>query len=92
VIADLVARSDEVLCVGDGARIYADRIRAAVTKVDLADQASPYPSAAPLVRLAHARAMREEWVQPSAIEPMYLRKPDAQINWSSRATSGRSGS
>jgi tRNA threonylcarbamoyladenosine biosynthesis protein TsaB len=90
VIADLVARSDEVLCVGDGARIYADRIRAAVTKVDLADQASPYPSAAPLVRLAHARAMREEWVQPSAIEPMYLRKPDAQINWSSRATSGRS--
>jgi tRNA threonylcarbamoyladenosine biosynthesis protein TsaB len=92
LIADLVARTDEVLCVGDGARAYRDQITAALTKVDIADQASPYPSAAPLVRLAHAKAMREDWVQPSALEPMYLRKPDAEINWSTRATSGRSGS
>ena len=92
LIADLLARCDEVLCVGDGARAYGDRISAAVTKVDIADQASPYPSAAPLVRLAHAKAMREDWVQPSALEPMYLRKPDAQINWSTRATSGRGAS
>lgn len=90
LIGDLVARGDEVLCVGDGARVYREQLLAAVTKVDIADQSSPYPSAAPLVRLAHARAMREEWVQPSALEPMYLRKPDAQINWSTRAVSGRS--
>jgi tRNA threonylcarbamoyladenosine biosynthesis protein TsaB len=89
LIADLLADGGEVLCVGDGARAYRDRIVGAVTKVDIADQSSPYPSAAPLVRLAHAKAMREEWVQPSALEPLYLRKPDAQINWSTRATSGR---
>ena len=39
-------------------------------------------SAAPLVQLAHARALREDWVQPAGIEPIYLREPDALINWS----------
>jgi tRNA threonylcarbamoyladenosine biosynthesis protein TsaB len=86
---DLVARGSEVLLVGDGANLYRSQIAGAVTKVDFADQASPYPSAAPLVRLAHAKAMREDWVQPSELEPMYLRKPDAQINWSTRTASGR---
>lgn len=92
LIADLLADGGEIVCVGDGARAYRDRIAAAVTKVDVADQASPFPSAAPLVRLAHARALREEWVQPGEIDPLYLRKPDAQINWSTRATSGRGAS
>lgn len=87
LIADLVAHRGEVLLVGDGANAYRSQIVSAVTKVEIADHASPYPSAAPLVRLAHAKAMREDWVQPSAIEPMYLRKPDAQINWSTRAAS-----
>jgi tRNA threonylcarbamoyladenosine biosynthesis protein TsaB len=90
LIADFLARGEEVLCVGDGALRYREQICAAVTKVDFADQASPFPSAAPLVRLAHAKALREEWVLPSELEPLYLRKPDAQINWSTRASSGRS--
>ena len=38
-----------------------------------------------LVQLAHARAMREEFVQPWELEPIYLRQPDAEINWSTRA-------
>ena len=37
-----------------------------------------------MVQLAHARAMREEFVQPWDLEPIYLRKPDAEINWSTR--------
>ena len=28
--------------------------------------------------------MREEFVQSWEIEPVYLRKPDAEINWSIR--------
>ena len=47
-------------------------------------RASAHPSAAPLVQLAHARALREEWVSPREIEPIYLRLPDAQINWATR--------
>ena len=42
-------------------------------------------SARPLVQLAHARALREEWVNPREIEPIYLRAPDALINWKTRA-------
>ena len=47
-----------------------------------------YPSAAPLVQLAHARALREDWVKPWELEPLYLRKPDAEINWSTRDGDG----
>ena len=53
-------------------------------RCDFAEQFLSYPSAAPLVQLAHARALREEWVRPSEIELLYLRKPDAEINWSTR--------
>jgi len=34
--------------------------------------------------------LREEWVKPWELEPLYLRAPDAEINWSTRASAGRS--
>jgi tRNA threonylcarbamoyladenosine biosynthesis protein TsaB len=37
------------------------------------------------VQLAHARALREEWDQPADIHALYLRPPDAEINWATRA-------
>ena len=54
---------------------------------EIADES--HPSAGPLVQLAHARALREEWVSPADIRPVYLRQPDAQINWSTRASQER---
>jgi tRNA threonylcarbamoyladenosine biosynthesis protein TsaB len=83
LIADILARGDDVVCVGDGALRYRDQIEADV-HVDVAEQFLSRPSAAPLVQLAHARALREEWVNSWEIQPMYLRLPDAQINWSTR--------
>jgi tRNA threonylcarbamoyladenosine biosynthesis protein TsaB len=83
LIADLLARSQETLCVGDGALRYRNEIRDGY-HCEFADEA--HPSAAPLVQLAHARALREEWSNPSEIQPLYLRPPDAQINWAVRAT------
>ena len=83
LIADLLARSQETLCVGDGALRYRNEIRDGY-HCEFADQA--HPSAAPLVQLAHARALREEWSNPSEIQPLYLRPPDAEINWAVRAT------
>ena len=71
------------MCVGDGALRYRDEISELV-RVDIAEQWLSNPSAAPLVQLAHARAIREEWVNPWELAPMYLRKPDAQINWTAR--------
>ena len=87
--ADLMARGQNVVCVGDGALRYRDEISSGF-HCDFAEQFLSHPSAAPLVQLAHARALREEWVNPWEIQPMYLRAPDAQINWSTRAT-GRAG-
>lgn len=83
LVADLLARSQEALCVGDGALRYANEILEGY-HCEIADDA--HPSAGPLVQLAHARALREEWVSPGEIRPIYLRQPDAQINWATRAS------
>ncbi|MFT4658821.1 MAG: tRNA threonylcarbamoyladenosine biosynthesis protein TsaB [Candidatus Aldehydirespiratoraceae bacterium] len=82
LVADLMARNQDVLCVGDGARRYADEIRDGY-HCEIGGDA--FPSAAPLVQLAHAQALREEWVNAREIEPVYLREPDAMINWKTRA-------
>mgnify|MGYP001824254596 FL=1 len=82
LVADLLARSQDVLCVGDGARRYREEI---LDGFPCEFGGDDHPSAARLVQLAHARALREEWVTPWEIEPIYLRAPDAQINWSTRA-------
>ena len=81
--ADLLARGQEAVLVGDGALRYHDELSATV-RVDFAEQFFAHPSAAPLVQLAHARALREDWVNHWELQPDYLRKPDAQINWSTR--------
>jgi tRNA threonylcarbamoyladenosine biosynthesis protein TsaB len=36
------------------------------------------------VQLAHAQALREQFVKPWEIQPLYLRKPDVDINWTTR--------
>jgi tRNA threonylcarbamoyladenosine biosynthesis protein TsaB len=81
--AELLADGLETLLVGDGALRYADRF-AIGPDVELAGGDFAYPSARSLVQLAHARALREDWVNPWDIELLYLRKPDAEINWSMR--------
>ena len=81
LVADLLARSQEVLCVGDGAHRYREEILEGYHCEIGGDE---HPSAAPLVQLAHARALREEWVNPREIHAVYLRAPDAQINWATR--------
>jgi tRNA threonylcarbamoyladenosine biosynthesis protein TsaB len=83
LVADLMARGNETVCVGDGALRYRAQIAEAI-RVDFAEQYASRPSAAPLVQLAHARAMREDWVNHWDIEPVYLRRPDAEINWQTR--------
>ncbi len=80
--ADIIADHDEVLLVGDGALRYHQEFEN-VTGVEVADAAVAFPSAASLVMLAHAKALREEFVRPDQIEPMYMRRPDAVAKWES---------
>ncbi len=90
LVGELMARGQNVVCVGDGALRYRDEI-AGGANCDFAEQFVSYPSAAPLVQLAHARALREDWVNPWEIQPLYLRAPDAQINWTTRASGDAGG-
>jgi tRNA threonylcarbamoyladenosine biosynthesis protein TsaB len=81
LVCDLLARSQDVLCVGDGAERYRDEI---IDGYRCEIAAPVHPPVGALVQLAHARALREEWLRPGEIEPVYLRAPDALINWSVR--------
>ena len=83
--SELMARGEDVLLVGDGAERYRDEFRV-ISEAEVADRGSSYPLASSLVQLAHAKAMREEFVRPEVLVPLYLRKPDAEINWQTRAT------
>jgi tRNA threonylcarbamoyladenosine biosynthesis protein TsaB len=80
---DLAATGEDVLLVGDGGLRYHEAFDD-LGRVELADQGMAHPSAASLVQLAHARALREDFVQPWDVEPLYLRRPDAEINWDTR--------
>jgi len=83
LVTDLLVQRDDILLVGDGALRYADQFED-LTGAELADQGLAYPSPASLVQLAHAQALREEFVKPWELQPLYLRAPDAAINWATR--------
>ena len=76
----MVAEAADVLIVGDGALAHRHLFED-VSGVEIADEVLAFPSASALVSLAHARAMREEFVRPDEIEPLYLRRPDAVAKW-----------
>ena len=81
--SEILAKSEECLVVGDGALRYQE-VLVGIRKVEVADQGFAHPTASSLVQLAHAQALREQFVKPWEIRPLYLRKPDADINWSTR--------
>jgi tRNA threonylcarbamoyladenosine biosynthesis protein TsaB len=84
LIGELIVDRDEMLLVGDGALRYREQLAAELPKAAFADAWLAHPSAAPLVQLAHAQALREDFVNPWELEPLYLRAPDAEINWMTR--------
>ena len=85
--AEVLASGEEVLAVGDGALRYRAELDDLI-RVEVAEAGLAYPSASSLVQLAHAQALREEFVNAWDVEPVYLRKADAEINWSTREHAG----
>jgi tRNA threonylcarbamoyladenosine biosynthesis protein TsaB len=86
LVSELEAGGEETLLVGDGALRYAG-IFGSMKQVEVGTVGGQYPSPRDLVELAHPRALREEFVAPSELRAMYLRKPDADEAWA--ATLGR---
>ena len=81
LVSDLMARDQSSVCVGDGAHRYCDDITAGFS---CSIGAAVHPSASVLASEAVLRAIRDETVAEQMVEPVYLRQPDAQINWSTR--------
>lgn len=88
--AELQARREPCLAVGDGALRYAEML-GSERGVELGSLGTAHPSASALVELARPKVLREEFVQVSEIEVVYLRKADAEINWERRAGAGAEG-
>lgn len=84
LVSDLIASDDECLLVGDGAIRYRQQFED-VRRVDICEHSLAHPSAGALVQLAHAKAVREDFVNTWEVEPLYLRPPDAEINWKQRS-------
>ena len=83
LLAELMTIEEPALLVGDGALRYQE-IFSSIRRVEMAEQGLANPSARSLVQLAHAQALREEFVPSRYIKPIYLRQPDAEINWKTR--------
>jgi tRNA threonylcarbamoyladenosine biosynthesis protein TsaB len=81
--SEIQATGEDCLAVGDGALRYADALHE-LTKVEIGEAGLAHPSAASLVQLAHAQAIREEFINSWELQPVYLRKADAEINWQNR--------
>jgi tRNA threonylcarbamoyladenosine biosynthesis protein TsaB len=81
--SDLLVITDDLLLVGDGALRYQD-VFEDLTAAEVADHGLAFPLASSLVQLAHSRALREEFVRPEELSPLYLRKPDAEVSWQGR--------
>ena len=80
---ELLASGEDCLLVGDGALRYRE-VFEGLHHVEIVEEGLAYPSASSLVMLAHAQALREQWVKPWDLQPLYLRKPDAESNWTTR--------
>jgi tRNA A37 threonylcarbamoyladenosine modification protein TsaB len=83
--ADLQADPEEVLLAGNGAILYRRELEGVGARVEFASPASAYPEAASLVELTVPRFIREETDRSFDIQPIYLRKSDAEIAWDQRA-------
>ncbi|HVM12648.1 MAG TPA: tRNA (adenosine(37)-N6)-threonylcarbamoyltransferase complex dimerization subunit type 1 TsaB [Actinomycetota bacterium] len=83
--AELAASREETLLVGNGALLYARDLEDAATPVEMASASTAFPDARALLELAIPRFHREETSRFDEVVPMYVRRSDAEINWSRRA-------
>ncbi len=71
--------AEETLMVGDTSGLPASALRG----LHRVKKGRPrYPSADVLLEIAAMHARHDNFVRPEDVRPMYMREPDAQINWS----------
>lgn len=83
---ELRARGEEVLFVGNGATVYRQAMET-VLGAEFALASTQFPTADHLVELALPRFEREDTMPVARVEPLYVRKSDAEIKWEGRGVS-----
>lgn len=79
----LADRAERTICVGSGFQRHSAFFEEAPWAHVLGTD-TQFPSALNVVALATHMVAAEKTVTASSIEPIYLRAPDAEINWSTR--------
>ena len=84
-------RGQRALFVGTGAVQYQNEIvesfGTSIHNCEFADPRFSRPTAATVVEMAHHLAVDEQWQSSHQLSPIYLRQPDAEINWATRVAS-----
>jgi len=78
--SEIESAGEEVLLIGNGALLYKDELEEA-GRVEFGSIANAFPGATSLVELALPRLFREDFDRLFDLEPLYMRRTDAKINW-----------
>lgn len=88
---NVLERFQSAQFVGNGALRYqseiVDALGTSIQGCEFAGTRFSRPTASTVVALAHRLAMEERWQSAHQVSPIYLRPPDAEINWSTRSAS-----
>lgn len=95
LVASVLERFQSAQFVGNGALRYQSEIIDAlgtsigtsIQGCEFADARFSRPTASAVVAMAHRLAVEERWQSADQLSPMYLRQPDAEINWATREMS-----
>lgn len=86
VAIHIADRAEEVVCIGTGFKRYADTFESNPW-VRILGGDTVFPTASAVVSLGATALLNGDGVAPDKVEPMYLRAPDAEINWKTREAS-----
>jgi tRNA threonylcarbamoyladenosine biosynthesis protein TsaB len=83
LVNDIEAAAEDFLLIGNGALLYRNQLEDA-ERVEFGSMVNALPRATALVELALPRLFREDFDRLFEIEPYYMRRSDAEINWERR--------
>lgn len=83
LVAEFDALGKDILAIGNGALLYRAKLEEA-ERVEIGTMTHAFPRSAALIDLALPRLVREDFDRLFDIEPMYMRRTAAEINWEAR--------